>query len=531
MAALKATPSARAQLGLADSLYQSGRLGEAFEAYTEAQRTYGAQLAGADKARLVSRLKELTGKTGWLSLRLAEAGAEVSVDGKSLGTSPVPALIRVAVGPHEVAIAKAGFKPFAAHVDVVADQSAVVAATLEAQPTTAHLVVHTKGTEPLRVLVDDVDVGATPWEGDVPAGLHKVEGRSSLASAAAQDRADAGRFDLETIDLGAMSTAAHIQVRTNDGKGAIYVDAVARGEGTYVGDLTPGPHVIVVTREGYERFEKTVALEERQTWAETVTLQPLASTVSQSSGAVARAYEGVYGGFGLMGAFGVGGMGTTLQTDCSTLGASSCDTPNANGGGVFGYVGWTWNPVGFELFLAANGDTTKQVAHFRRPEQLGHVAAVAAPAKTNRSPSFAPGAWRPARKRGCRFRTRRVRGTLAGGVGFAYRELFMEREAVTTDGTNRSDKFVPNPTGYFSPALTAEGAIHIRVSPTLAIAVGLEMLADNASMGGSTTGGPEPGHTVAAPNQTPAPIPTPQYHFASGPQVFLGPFLGMQFGP
>jgi hypothetical protein len=26
-------------------------------------------------------------------------------------------------------------------------------------------------------------------------------------------------------------------------------------------------------------------------------------------------------------------------------------------------------------------------------------------------------------------------------------------------------------------------------------------------------------------------IPTPQYHLASGPQVAIGPFLGMIFGP
>ena len=150
-----------------------------------------------------------------------------------------------------------------------------------------------------------------------------------------------------------------MQVRTSDGKGTIFVDGVAKGEGAYAADVTPGPHTVVVTREGFQRYEKAISLAERQTWAETVTLDPVAAT-----GAVAtegeRGLEGIYGGFGLFGASGVGGMGTELATDCANLGASSCSTPSPLGGGAFGYVGYSWNPVGFELMLGGEGDTVKQ---------------------------------------------------------------------------------------------------------------------------------------------------------------------------
>jgi hypothetical protein len=37
--------------------------------------------------------------------------------------------------------------------------------------------------------------------------------------------------------------------------------------------------------------------------------------------------------------------------------------------------------------------------------------------------------------------------------------------------------------------------------------------------------------TSSTPGVNPLPIPTPQYHFATGSQIFLGPFVGLQFGP
>ena len=52
-----------------------------------------------------------------------------------------------------------------------------------------------------------------------------------------------------------------------------------------------------------------------------------------------------------------------------------------------------------------------------------------------------------------------LRGTVAGGVGFSYKQLFMERTTTATDGTNRSDVFSPTKTNgvaYLSPAITVE---------------------------------------------------------------------------
>jgi hypothetical protein len=376
------------------------------------------------------------------------------------------------------------------------------------------------------VIVDGTDVGATPWEGDLPPGPHQIAGRSSTASTAAQT-IDVTAGSRTAVDLVAAPIVAHLQVRTSDGKGSIFVDGVAHGEGAFSGDVVPGSHQIVVTRDGYERFEKTMPLNERDTWAETVTLKPIAGGAPTGESAE-RAFEGIYGGLGLMGAFGVGGAGTELDTNCSTLGASSCTTPDPVGAGAFGYVGWTWNPVGFELFLIGLYDQHKETAHFTGAS-MNLPASL--PPRDEDFTFIRVGGGAAIRARAS-FQNRIVRGTVAGGLGFSYRQMLMKRDATATDPSLGTEHYVPSSVGYVSPAVTVEGAVQWRMTQTLALALGLQMWADSASTGGSNSVPPATGEGLSnRSTMSFTPIPTPAYHYATGPQVFLMPFLGLQFGP
>ncbi len=530
-AASQLAPGVHVQLGIADALYSLGRVPEAFDAYTEAQRAYGPKLAGADKATVIARLRELTAKTGSLSVHVEDPGADVALDGKSIGTSPIAAIVRVSVGPHEVRVTKAGYLPFVGQADVQPDGKASIDATpLAVQPTRGHVIVHAPGSEPLRVIVDGVDLGATPWEGDLPAGPHEIAGRSSNAVATTQT-VNVAVGDRLSVDLVSSATAAHLQVQSSDGKGNVYVDGTLKGEGSFAGDVAPGSHAIVVEREGYERFEKTVVLGERETWAANVTLKP-AQAATGPAAAPTRAFEGLYGGFGFVGLFGVGGQGTDLDDNCDGLSASSCDTGQPLGGGAFGYVGWTWDPVGFELMLAASGDTLTETAHFTNTG-ASTTSPLALPPRDEKFTFARVGGLAALRVRAST-QGRLLRATIAGGVGLSYKKIFMERTTTATDGTDRHDVFSPTSTNgvaYLSPAITVEGALHLRVTPTIAIALGMVMWADNASLWGSNSTPPAAARTLVAPGQLPASIATPEYHLATGAQVFLGPFVGVQFGP
>src|ERR1019366_7548404 len=314
------------------------------------------------------------------------------------------------------------------------------------------------------------------------------------------------------VDLVSSATAAHIQIRSSDGKGSIYVDGVVRGEGNFSGDVAPGPHTVVVTRDGFQRYEKAMTLTERQTWAETVTLPQTAAagaTVSEGE----RGIEGFYGGFGFLGTLGVGGTGTELETNCSNLGAASCSTPAPLGGGAFGYVGWTWNPVGFELFLAGFGDSSNQKANYTGQPASGTLVPASAPARTE-SFTFIRGGGMAAIRARATFQNRILRGAFAGGFGLSYRELLMKRSA--TDTAGETNQYVPpGGVGYLSPALSAEAALQIRLSQTLALAVGFQLIADNASIAGSNS---VPAQQALPIGNSGTTIPTPEYHLASGPQ-------------
>ena len=524
--ATRVASSARAELGMANALEQLGKLGEAFQAYDEAQHTWQGKLTPAEKSLVAERLKALAPKTGWLSIRASESGAEIAVDGRVVGTSPTLARLRVPAGPHDVRVTCDGFAPFAAHVEIAADGKASVDAALVRQATTGHLVVHVAGAGALRVLVDGVDVGVAPWEGDVAPGAHDVAARSSTAGAAAQ-KVDVGAGATAQVDLTATSTAAHLQVRTSDDRGTIYVDGEDKGEGGFSGDLVPGPHAIVVTRAGFQRVDKTVVLEERQTRSELVTLVPLDKSAAVAGVAAERPIAGTYGGVALFGGFAVGGQGTELETSCQTLGADVCDTPPGYGAAVFGYFGWTLDPVGFELMLAGGADTVQQTAHFSGVGGQGN-SPLSTPKRDEKFTFGRFGGLAALRARAV-VQNDHLRGTAAIGVGFSYRYMLMRREAHATDGTDLTNTYVPDSVSYLAPALSAEAAVQWRVSPTTALALGVEAWFENA---GTDAASPvqAPGQLTGS-NAQPVPIASPSYHFASGPQTMLGPFLGIQFGP
>ncbi|MGH7270163.1 MAG: hypothetical protein ACREJ3_06995, partial [Polyangiaceae bacterium] len=331
--------------------------------------------------------------------------------------------------------------------------------------------------------------------------------------------------------LVAAATLGHVQVVTSDGKGLVYVDGVIKGVGSYSGDAPPGPHTIVVTRDGYDRYEKAIVLGPREAWAETVTLKPTASAATATQ-VGERPFAGTYGGFGLTGLFGIGGQGTTLDSACNTLGASSCDTPGPIGGGAMGYIGYTWDPVGFELMLGGEGDTTGQTAHFSGDPRFGGGSGLTGDEKF-RFVRF--GGLVALRVRATASFGSLWRASVAGGVGLSYKELVMARtsaSSATRKQGSLSDTYAPDPVQYVSPAITIEGSASVRVSPTVAVSLGLLLWADNASTWGTNTSAPAPGRNIASTSPpASAPVATPQYSLATGPQVFLGPFVGLQFGP
>lgn len=531
-AANAASPSEVALDGLANAHYQQKHDGEAFVAYESWIKTYGATAPGKKRAA-EARLKELEGRTGLLTLAAPESGAAVSVDGKQVGTTPLAAPLRLSQGPHRVRVTKDGFLPFDQAPNVAPGAPATVQVKLEAQSSKGRLSVREKANKPLRVLVDGVDMGDAPWAGDVEAGPHEVSGRSGPLSAA-PEKVTVERGKTKDVELVASASYATLKIGTSDGKGLVYLDDKLVGEGTFTSDVPSGQHTLRITREGYDPFEEAIELKERETIARTITLK-LSSKID--TGPVQKengALEGLYGGFGLMMAFLPGGMNSSMQKTCEgarpTELTSCSDESGGIGGGATGFIGYHWDPIGVELFLGAQYDQTAPTLKW-------------GPSSTD--PGFGPD---PARTE--EFKVRRIGGlgalrvrltlqgeklrfSVAGGVGLSYRSLILTRDTTRDSDPSAKDALVPDAQGYLSPVLSFEPSLQYRLGPHTAVALGFSLLAESPrAFDQIPTTKAENGHGLSnGPVAPPSGLTTPAYELASGTQVFVGPFIGMMFGP
>jgi hypothetical protein len=523
-AAMNAQPSAQALEGVASAQYALKMQGEAYDSYDRFLKEYATSVGTHAKAQAQARLKELAAVTGYVSIRVSEPGADVSLDGKAMGQSPVAMLIRVAAGPHKVEIVKAGFAPVLKTPNVTAGAKEIVDVQLARETTTGRLVVKEKTGQPVRVLVDGADVGSAPLDVEVAPGPHQVVLRSSTLTSPAQDVA-VKKGESSQIELAAVAQSAHIDLTTPDGKGIIFLDGKPVAEGAYSADVSVGEHTVKVTREGYEPYERTFSLSDKQTVSETVSLK-LPETKVAAPVEVARPDDGIYGGLGVPALFEPAGEGNEIDTGCSQLGATNCSTSNPVGVGLMGWFGYAWHPVGVEAFLAGEYDQSTPSATVVGGAPLQNPLAVSQP-RVEQFGFLRTGGMAALRAR-VAFQTKAFRLSAAAGFGISVKDMLVERQ--TTSNSNGRDAFTDSSTHiYVSPALSGDLAVAWRVTPTLALALGAILWFETA--GANLVSNPDGTRELAGGATAPVPLPTPGYHFASGPQWFIGPYVGLQFGP
>jgi len=498
-------PSGATSVRVARAHYELDHKLKAYEAYRETLDKFSKSIFGAEKKKAEERLAELTKVTGALTVSVGESGAAVSIDGRTIGSSPVSAAIRVLVGPRVVKVRKPGFADYDKTVNVGPDEKVTVAVELQKASTTGTIRVVERDEKEMRVLLDGLDVGSTPYEAEIAAGAHEVAGTSSALSAPVQ-----------SIEIKAGETTEVTLVADIDGE--------SKGEGSFTAEVEAGKHHIQVKREGYELFEKHVNLEAGDVFVETVTLRRSTGVVKDDTEQDWR-FDGLYGGIHLSGYLLPAGTGNSLDSSCDSLGAATCDNSMPLGGGFSGYVGWGVAPLGLELYLVGMADISQGTASFDGQPSSDVNPLVSAPA---RDEDFTIGRFGG----GGAIRARvlvpfdRVRLTAAGGVGLAVKRALLARDA--TSATDQRDALGSEDVGYVSPALSFDVAAQYLIAGTTALALGIDFWLETAGDGVTTE---SDNRFLAKEGTRPSPIATPEYDVASGTQFFFGPYLGLQFGP
>lgn len=251
---------------------KEGRFDEALETFEALLREF-PDLGPADRALAEKESAELRAAIGSIEIARAEPGAAVVIDGRSRGTYPTAGPLRVAAGSHVVRVYKEGFGPFEARVDVAGRQSALVEARLAPLTQAGRLSVTETGHGALDVVIDNVVVGKTPWEGTTAVGLHTVmlRGEGDLGTQPATTSVRLG--DVTTLALAAEPLASALRVVPVPAGASVAIDAVVVGQGVWEGKLREGDHVVEVSADGFLLARRAVRLTKGERAAQTIALE------------------------------------------------------------------------------------------------------------------------------------------------------------------------------------------------------------------------------------------------------------------
>ena len=237
-------------LNAALALRELGRLGEALNMFEALLRDF-PELDAKEKNDVQRAIKELRPRVGSIEVIVDEPGAKVIVDGRTRATTPVSGAIRVTTGSHLVRVVKNGHSPLEERVDVASGQTVPFEGALEALAQAGILNVRSSDGRPAKVLIDNVEVGAAPWEGRLGVGTHMVrlEGEGQLgtqpaAATVSQDRPTSLTLELEPL-------ACELRVAPTPVSASVAVDGVAVGNGWWEGRLRCGGHRIEVADDGF----------------------------------------------------------------------------------------------------------------------------------------------------------------------------------------------------------------------------------------------------------------------------------------
>ncbi|MFO0739501.1 MAG: PEGA domain-containing protein [Labilithrix sp.] len=308
-------PTRSATKNAAVCLRREGRFDEALEMYEALLREF-KDLSPADRTFAQTEIEALRGSVGAIDIAGSEPGASIVIDGRERGEYPPPASLRVAAGSHVVRLYKEGFSPFERRIDVAGRQSVVVDARLQALTRAGRLAVTETSGQPLDVVVDNVVVGKTPWEGTVAAGVHTVLLRGANELGTQPATADVKLGEKTNLSLAAEALGSSLRLVPVPAGATVSIDSVVVGQGVWEGKLRAGAHRLEVAAEGFlpSRTSATLAKGERSQL--TVTLERDQSSPLWKRTHPARVFFGGELGLALGAVYG-GDVRDACQGSCS----------------------------------------------------------------------------------------------------------------------------------------------------------------------------------------------------------------------
>jgi hypothetical protein len=234
------------------------RFDEALELFQALIREFPA-LPAEDRSLAEHAIKELAALVGNIDVRAAESGATLVIDGRERGTVPSPP-VRVNAGTHLIRLSREGFLPFETQVQVAGAQTVVVQAKLAPLTRGGRLKIGEQAGKLADVIVDNVLVGKTPWEGSLPAGSHMVVLRAADGSGTQPVAAPVRLNEVTALTLTLEPLSAKLRIEPTPAGSNVALDGIAVGRGVWEGPVRLGHHRVEVASEGFLPATRELAL-------------------------------------------------------------------------------------------------------------------------------------------------------------------------------------------------------------------------------------------------------------------------------
>lgn len=271
-------------------------------------------LPKTDKEFAEREIAALTSLIGLIEIKGAEGGASIVIDSRDRGTFPAPGPLRVGVGTHVVRVYKDGFEAFESRVEVAGRETRTVAVKMRALSQAGRVTVVEQKGRVLDVVIDNVVVGKTPWEGSLATGDHVVFLRGD--DVGTQPASVPVKINQVTpLTLAAEPLTSALRVEPTPAGASIALDGVSLGHGLWEGRLSSGGHRLEITAEGFVPVVRDMTLASGKRELLTITLErdPTSSMWRDSRG---RFFAELDAGFGVTPSFS-GEVAASCTAGCS----------------------------------------------------------------------------------------------------------------------------------------------------------------------------------------------------------------------
>lgn len=134
--------------------------------------TGGSLVSAEERADAEELIGMVSGFVSEVTISVDQVDAEIAIDGRSIGKSPLPTPVALDMGEHEITVSKVGFKPLSKRGTVAGGRASTLDFRLQSEKHEGLLRVIAPSGSAVRI--DGKRLGFGDWQGTLPSGSHNV---------------------------------------------------------------------------------------------------------------------------------------------------------------------------------------------------------------------------------------------------------------------------------------------------------------------------------------------------------------------